>query len=53
MTATVVMMRIVTVGRLRAVGARIAGATAARLTLSHPAAKWIATAVIAIDLVDR
>ncbi len=52
MTAAAVMVRTVTVGRLRAVGARIAGAAAARFTLSDPATEWIPTAIIPVNLID-
>lgn len=43
---------ILSIGR-RAVGAWIAHTAAAGLTLSHPLAKGIATAVIAVDLINR
>lgn len=51
-TAAAVMVRTVTVGRLRAVGARIAGTTATRFTLSDPATEWIPTAIISVNLID-
>jgi len=38
--------------RLRAVGARIASAAAARFTLSDPATERIPTAIIAINLIN-
>ena len=53
MMAAAMMMRMVTMGWRWAIRSWTADATAAGFTLSHPAAKWIATAVIAIDLVDR
>lgn len=53
MTATVMVMKIVTKRWLWAIRPWTADATAAGFTLSHPTTQRVATTIIAIDLIDR
>lgn len=53
MTATVMVMKIVTKRWLWTIRPWTADATAAGFTLSHPTTQRVATTIIAIDLIDR